>query len=61
MIDPSADNNWRFSTVTTSTELNVVFRTSPLDEVATIASSTPCCCAYSHHLKQTKMVLRYTP
>jgi 2',3'-cyclic-nucleotide 2'-phosphodiesterase/3'-nucleotidase len=40
-IDPSADNNWRFSTVTTSTELNVVFRTSPLDEVATIAQTLP--------------------
>lgn len=40
-IDPSADNNWRFATVTTQTELNVVFRTSPLDEVADIAQALP--------------------
>ena len=40
-IDPSADNNWRFATVDTDTDLNVVFRTSPLDAVASIAQTLP--------------------
>lgn len=33
---PSADGNWSFKKITTTTPLNVVFRSSPLDEVAMI-------------------------
>ncbi|WP_105201289.1 bifunctional 2',3'-cyclic-nucleotide 2'-phosphodiesterase/3'-nucleotidase [Pseudoalteromonas sp. T1lg10] len=40
-LDPSADNNWRFAKVSTDTPLNVVFRTSPLDDVAAIAETLP--------------------
>lgn len=35
-FDPSADGNWSFKKITTVTPLNVVFRSSPLDEVAII-------------------------
>jgi len=40
-FDPSADNNWKFSTINTDTNLNVVFRTSPIDEVAELAAALP--------------------
>ncbi|MEL0630261.1 bifunctional 2',3'-cyclic-nucleotide 2'-phosphodiesterase/3'-nucleotidase [Psychromonas aquatilis] len=40
-IDPSADQNWKFKPVNTETNLNVVFRTSPLDDVKAIAAEIP--------------------
>ena len=46
-IDPSADNNWNFTTINTSSNLNVVFRTSPLDDVKAIAADIPAITATS--------------
>lgn len=40
-IDPSADNNWSFKKIDTDTKLNVVFATSSLDKVASIAETLP--------------------
>lgn len=37
-FDPSADNNWRFAPIKTETQLNVVFRTSDLPQVANVAT-----------------------
>ena len=40
-FDPSADGNWKFKAIETSVALNVVFRTSPIDEVAELAELLP--------------------
>ncbi|WP_017445365.1 bifunctional 2',3'-cyclic-nucleotide 2'-phosphodiesterase/3'-nucleotidase [Gayadomonas joobiniege] len=40
-FDPSADGNWSFAKITTDTDLNVVFTTSPLAEVEDIAANLP--------------------
>lgn len=40
-FDPSADNNWSFKAIETNVDLNVVFRTSPLNEVTTLAEALP--------------------
>jgi 2',3'-cyclic-nucleotide 2'-phosphodiesterase/3'-nucleotidase len=36
-FDTSADNNWQFKKIETATQLNVIFRTSPLDPVVILA------------------------
>lgn len=38
-FDPSADGNWRFKQVESTVPLNVIFRTSPLEEVMAIAQN----------------------
>lgn len=38
-FDPSADQNWSFKTIETNTDLQVVFRTSPLNAVADLATT----------------------
>ncbi len=40
-FDVSADNNWKFKKINSDVELNVVFATSSLDKVATLADSLP--------------------
>jgi 2',3'-cyclic-nucleotide 2'-phosphodiesterase/3'-nucleotidase len=40
-FDPSADSNWKFKSIETAENLDVVFRTSPLDKVIAIAENFP--------------------
>jgi len=46
-IDPSADQNWKFKAVKTTAPLNIVFRTSPLNDVKAIADKFPAISATS--------------
>ncbi|NIB42391.1 bifunctional 2',3'-cyclic-nucleotide 2'-phosphodiesterase/3'-nucleotidase [Pseudomaricurvus alkylphenolicus] len=40
-FDPSADGNWKLKTINSDVDLNLVFRTSPLDVVSEIAERMP--------------------